>query len=306
MIYRLCQETLYSYAGPVPFSRHIARMLPTSRTGQRVVTATLAIDPAPSERRQSIDFFGNRVTHFALDRSHDRLTVRLDAEIAVARVAPPPAETTPAFELVRAAAAASTDLGPASPIHALFASPAIDLPPAITRYAAASFAADRPVLAGAAELMTRIRDDFAYEPGATDVTTRPAEAFAKKAGVCQDFAHVMIAGLRGLSLPARYVSGYLRTEPPPGCPRLEGADATHAWVEVWCGAAAGWIGLDPTNGIYAGDDHIVLAVGRDYTDVSPLDGVIFAYGDHTIEVRVDVIPLDGPAAADTGAEGEDG
>lgn len=147
------------------------------------------------------------------------------------------------------------------------------------------------MLEAALELMHRVHDDFTYQPGATVVTTAPHEAFAAKAGVCQDFAQVMIAGLRGLGLPARYVSGYLRTILPEGQPRLEGADATHAWVEVWCGPAFGWIGLDPTNAIPAGDDHIILAVGRDYADVSPVDGVIVTSGDHILAVGVDVVPV---------------
>lgn len=308
MIYLVRQKTLYAYAASVPFSRHVARMLPVSRRGQTVVAAALTVDPDPSEKREGVDFFGNRVLHFALDRPHDRLVVDLDAEIVVARPPLPGADGVPAFEAVRDLAINSDDLGPDSPAHALFASPSVDLAAEVTDYARVSFAPGRPMLAGAIELMARIHDDFRYEPGATDVTTRPAEAFAEKAGVCQDFAHVMIAGLRGLALPARYVSGYLRTEPPEGSPRLEGADATHAWVEVWCGPDAGWVGLDPTNGITAGDDHIVLAVGRDYADVSPLDGVIFAYGDHSIDVRVDVVPVgeeseaEAPPNPDTGHE----
>jgi transglutaminase-like putative cysteine protease len=305
MNYRVAQETLYAYAAPVPFSRHLARMLPVNRPGQLVRSAALVIEPVPSERRESLDFFGNRLVHFALDRPHDRLRVRLDAEIAVTRPPLPAPEATPAFEAVGAAAVASRDPGPEAPAHGLHASPSVDLVAAVTAYAATSFPSKTPVLEGAVDLMARIHAGFRYEPGVTDVTTRPAEVFAARAGVCQDFAHLMIAGLRGLSLPARYVSGYLRTEPPEGSPRLEGADATHAWVEVWCGEATGWIGLDPTNGIAAGDDHIVLAVGRDYADVSPLDGVIFAYGDHGVEVKVDVIPLEAERPVRPVAEDDD-
>jgi transglutaminase-like putative cysteine protease len=163
----------------------------------------------------------------------------------------------------------------------------VPLDAAITRYAGLSFPVGRPVLEGAIELMKRIKGDFAYVPGATDADTSPSEAFVARKGVCQDFAHVMIAGLRGLALPARYVSGYLRTEPPAGQARLEGADET------------GWVGLDPTNGIVAGEDHLVLAIGRDYSDVSPLDGVIIASGAHSLTVAVDVIPLSGPSGKRT-------
>mgnify|MGYP001350172126 CR=1 FL=1 len=165
------------------------------------------------------------------------------------------------------------------------------LEPAIGEYVMESFAPDRPVLEAGLDLTKRIKRDFAYDPTATDVTTRPIVSFEKKAGVCQDFAHVMISGLRTIGLPAAYVSGFLRTEPPPGQPRLEGADATHAWVALWCGREAGWIGLDPTNGVAAGEDHVVLAIGRDYADAAPADGVIVTSGDHTLDVAVDVVPL---------------
>jgi transglutaminase-like putative cysteine protease len=193
---------------------------------------------------------------------------------------------------VRAAACACIDIGPASPVHFVHPSRQVSLDAAIRDYARASFPPGRPVLAGATELMQRIRDDFTYEPGATTVTTTPSAAFALRRGVCQDFAHVMIAGLRGIGLPAGYVSGFLRTVPPPGAVRLAGADATHAWVTVWCGAA-GWRGLDPTNALTAGEDHVVLAVGRDYADVALIDGVMLASGRQQLTTAVDVIPVEG-------------
>jgi len=294
MIYELRQETRYVYTAAVPYSSHVARLLPVDRKGQTVRRATLSIAPIPAERRETTDFFGNRLCHFALDLPHDELLVRLEAEVEVAPTEPYLAALTPPVEEVRVLAAASSDPGADSPVHGLFASPSVPIDTAITRYAALSFPARRPVLDGAIDLMTRIKADFAYVPGATDADTSPSDAFVARKGVCQDFAQVMIAGLRGLALPARYVSGYLRTEPPPGKERLEGADATHAWVEVWCGGEAGWVGLDPTNGIPAGEDHLILAIGRDYSDVSPLDGVIVASGAHSLTVAVDVIPLSGP------------
>lgn len=299
MIYELRQETRYAYTAAIPYSSHVARLLPVDRPGQTVRRATLTIRPEPAERRETTDFFGNRICHFALDRPHDELIVRLDAEVEVAPADPYLAALTPSAEEVRVLAASSDDLGPASPAHGLFASPSVQLDAAITRYAARSFPARRPMLDGSIDLMKRIKADFSYVPGATDADTSPSEAFAAKEGVCQDFAQVMIAGLRGLALPARYVSGYLRTEPPPGQARLEGADATHAWVEVWCGDEAGWVGLDPTNGIAAGEDHLILAIGRDYSDVSPLDGVIVTSGNHSLTVAVDVIPLPGASAKRT-------
>ena len=161
----------------------------------------------------------------------------------------------------------------------------------VTAYAAASFPQGHGILVSAVDLMHRIRREFKYDPKATVISTPLREVFEKRHGVCQDFAHVMIAGLRGLGLPAAYVSGYLRTIPPPGKPRLQGADATHAWVSAWCGAELGWIGFDPTNDLLIENDHIILAVGRDFSDVSPVDGIIVGSRNQKLGVAVDVIPV---------------
>ena len=187
----------------------------------------------------------------------------------------------------------SLDLSPNSPTHYLFPSRQVSLDPEIRVYAAESFTTDRPVLDAAVELMGRIKADFTYEIGATNASTMPSMSFALRRGVCQDFAHVMISGLRGLGLPACYVSGYLRTVQPGDEIKLEGADAMHAWVLVWCGEQAGWHGLDPTNGIRAGEDHVTLAIGRDYADVAPIDGVVLASGRQRLTTAVDVIPVEG-------------
>jgi transglutaminase-like putative cysteine protease len=191
---------------------------------------------------------------------------------------------------VRDEAFARSDVGPRSPAHFLFPSRMIALDPQISNYTRASFPADRPVLDAAIELIGRLKSDIVYEIGATTVTTTPPTAFAQRRGVCQDFAHIMISGLRGIGLPAAYVSGYLRTVPRTDAPRLQGADAMHAWVLVWCGSQTGWIGLDPTNAVLAADEHVVLAIGRDYTDVAPMDGVIFGAGRQRIDVAVSVTP----------------
>jgi transglutaminase-like putative cysteine protease len=290
MIYDLRQTTCYSYASVVGFSRHVLRLTPIGRPRQRVLAHTLDISPAPLERQDGVDFFGNRQTWIALDQPHDQLTVRLAARIVVDAV--PPVDHSPPWPAVAEAAGASADLAPLSPAHFLFPSRQVTLVDDIRDYARRSFPADRPVAEAALELGRRIQADFAYDPAATTVTTDPALSFALRRGVCQDFAHIMITGLRGLRIPAAYVSGYLRTVPPPGSPRLEGADAMHAWVLVWCGPDAGWIGIDPTNGISAGTDHIVLAIGRDYADVAPIDGVIYAAGSHQLTVAVDVVPVE--------------
>jgi len=175
------------------------------------------------------------------------------------------------------------------PRRYVFASPLVPVLEPVTGYAALSFAAGCGIIAGAVDLMHRIRTDFKYDPKATVISTPLNEVFEKRHGVCQDFAHVMIAGLRGLELPAAYVSGYLRTFPPPGKPRLQGADATHAWVSLWCGEGIGWVGFDPTNDLLVENDHIVLAVGRDFSDVSPVDGIIVGSRKQKLAVAVDVL-----------------
>jgi len=200
------------------------------------------------------------------------------------------AELTAPFEQIRDEACRSATLEAESPAHFLFPSYCVPLDRDIADYAGESFAPGQPVLAGALDLMRRIHRDFTYHPGATDVSTPPADAFALKRGVCQDFAHIMICGLRSLGLPAAYVSGYLRTVPAPGEKPLEGADATHAWVSVWCGRD-GWRGLDPTNAIVAGEDHIILAIGRDYADVAPSEGMIVSSGHQKLSVAVTVVPV---------------
>jgi transglutaminase-like putative cysteine protease len=293
MIYDIRQVTTYRYASPAAYARHVLRLTPIDRgTGQRVHAAAIEIEPAPVRRREGRDFFGNRMTWVELDRPHDTLSVRVAARVGVHPDAVPAAESTPAWESVCEQAAASRELTPSSPAHFLFASRQVSLDPEIRAYAAESFRPQRPVVAAATELMLRIKTDFVYEVGVTTATTTPPMSFALRRGVCQDFAHIMISGMRGLGLPAAYVSGYLRTtstaEPDVG---LRGADAMHAWVLAWCGEEAGWIGLDPTNAMLAGEDHIVLAVGRDYADVAPIDGVIFASGGQRLEVAVSVTPV---------------
>ena len=291
MIYDIRQVTTYHYASHVAYARHVLRLTPIDRPGQRVHATALDVEPAPMERREGSDFFGNRMTWIELDKPHDMLSVRVAARVAVKHDAAQAAETTPPWEEVRAVAFASLDLSPNSPTHYLFASRQVSLDPEIRAYAAESFSPGRPLLDAAVELMKRIKGDFVYEIGATTASTTPPMSFALRRGVCQDFAHIMISGMRGLGLPAAYVSGYLRTGHSPDEDELTGADAMHAWVLVWCGEEAGWVGLDPTNAIFAGDDHIVLAIGRDYADVAPIDGVIFASGGQRLEVSVSVTPV---------------
>jgi transglutaminase-like putative cysteine protease len=285
MIYDIRQGTTYRYASEVAYARHVLRLTPIDRPDQRVHATALDVEPVPIGRREGHDFFGNRMTWIELEQPHDMLSVRVAARVAVKNEPPPNAEATPPWEDICDGALASLDLSPASPSHYLFPSRQVSLDPEIRAYAAESFVAGRPVLAAAVDLMRRIKTDFVYEIGATTASTTPPMSFALRRGVCQDFAHIMISGMRGLGLPAAYVSGYLRTG------ELTGADAMHAWVLVWCGEGAGWHGLDPTNAIFAGDDHVVLAIGRDYADVAPIDGVIYASGGQRLEVSVSVTPV---------------
>ncbi len=289
MIYDVRQTTTYHYASPVAHARQLLRLTPIDRSDQRVHAAALEIEPMPIERREGRDFFGNRVTSVLLDEPHDSLTVRVAARIAVQRQAE--VIVTPPWETVRQAAFASSDLSPLAPAHYLFPSRQVSLDPEIRDYASESFPAGRPVLEGAMHLMHRIKTEFIYEVGATTASTTPPMSFALRRGVCQDFSHVMISGMRGLGLPVGYVSGYLRTGPINGEAQLEGADAMHAWVMAWCGEETGWIGLDPTNDMLAGNDHLVLAIGRDYADVAPIDGVIVGAGGQQLEVSVKVTPV---------------
>jgi transglutaminase-like putative cysteine protease len=291
VIYDIRQVTTYDYASVVAYARHVLRLTPIDRPGQRVHAAALEIEPAPITRREGQDFFGNRMTWIEFDQPHDRLSVRVAARVAVKRDVMP--QASPAWEAIRDAAFAATDLSPNSAVHYVFPSRQVSLDPEIRAYAAKSFPPGRPVLDGAVDLMRRIKADFVYEVGATTASTTAPMSFALRRGVCQDFAHIMISGMRGLGLPAAYVSGYLRSGSSQD-DELAGADAMHAWVLVGRGDEVGWCGLDPTNGIFAGDDHVVLAIGRDYADVAPIDGVIFASGGQRLEVSVSVTPVASP------------
>jgi transglutaminase-like putative cysteine protease len=291
MIYEVRHVTTYRYEAPVASSRCALRLLPRSDPGQTVLDCGLDIVPAPAEHSELTDFFGNRTVHAEIETPHNELRVAALSRIEVDRPETPAPALTPAWEDIRRVAVMAQSLAPTSPVHGLYPSRLVPLHEPATDYARKSFTPTRPILEAASELMTRINADFRYDPKATAVTTPLGEAFEKKGGVCQDFAHIMIAGLRGLGLPALYVSGYIRTIPPAGKPRLEGADASHAWVSVWCGVEFGWLGLDPTNAMLIGNDHLVVALGRDYADVSPVDGTLFGSGKQKLTVTVDVLPI---------------
>jgi transglutaminase-like putative cysteine protease len=291
MIYDVRQTTSYAYASSVSYARHVLRLTPIDRNGQRVQASVLDIRPAPADRREGQDFFGNRLTWIVLEEPHDQFSVQVAGRLVVEPPPPPGEEHAPAWEAVRDQAFAVNDIGPTSPAHFLFPSRQAPLDAEIRAYVEASFTPGRPIVAAAAELMRRIAADLVYQVGATDASTQPSVAFSLRRGVCQDFAHIMISGLRGIGVPAAYVSGYLRTVPPSGVAPLQGADAMHAWVLVWCGQGTGWVGLDPTNAMFANDSHIVVAIGRDYSDIAPIDGVVFGSGVQQLKVSVSVTPV---------------
>jgi transglutaminase-like putative cysteine protease len=289
VIYDIRHVTTYSYESPVNFARCSLRLEPKSGDGQQLISHAVEIRPKPAERTARRDFFGTHTESVLIETAHRHLRIDSKSRVSVARRTPDRAASSPSWEGVRDVALESNSLGPSSPIGYVFASSLVPVQPPVTAYAAASFPRGAGILTGAVDLMHRIRTEFKYDPKATVIATPLAEVFDKRHGVCQDFAHVMIAGLRGLGLPAAYVSGYLRTVPPPGQPRLQGADATHAWVSVWCGDEIGWVGFDPTNDVMVENDHIILAVGRDFSDVSPVDGIIVGTRQQKLGVAVDVL-----------------
>ncbi len=296
MIYDIHHVTTYEYGSPVRFAHCALRLLPGDLPGQTVLSSEMTIDPAPAQMTERVCFFGNRVTSLTITTEHSDLVVTIDTAIDIDRPPWPQAETTAPFEAVREEAFGFASIDKASPAHFLHPSRFVPRFAPAADYAAVSFTPGRPVLEGAVELMRRIRADFKYDTKATLVSTPISEAFQKRRGVCQDFAHIMIAGLRGLGLPAAYVSGYIRTIPPPGKKRLQGADAMHAWVSLWCGEEIGWVDLDPTNSMLIGNDHITLARGRDYADISPVAGIILGTREQDVDVEVDVIPREDAAA----------
>ena len=292
MLYDVRLELTYDYDALVHGGRHLIRVAPISVPGvQRVVASSLSFEPRPQRESTFTDFFGNSATVITYVEPHDRLNVRLTARVQVEDVHPP-ADLSPALPALRQEITRFWSVAPDSPHHFLAASPRVHLVPGITDYAQAIIADTPSVMAAATALCMAIHRDFAYDPKATDVETKPAEAFALRKGVCQDFAHVMIAGLRGVGIPAGYVSGFLRTKPPAGTPRLEGADAMHAWVRAWCGQHVGWLEFDPTNAMIAGPDHISIGHGRDYADISPIVGVLKTHGSHDTTQSVDVLRVE--------------
>ena len=292
MLLRIVHHTRYRYQTPVLLAQHLAHLRPLEWQGQQVLEHRLSVSPEPAQLQQGLDAFGNWRCFFALQSAHDTLDVGADSLVQTR--APEALPDSPPWEEVREGFRyhAGARYLPASEF--LFASPYVPRDPIFAAFAQPAFTPGRPLLEACAALCHKIHTELQYESASTQVNTPALEALAQGKGVCQDFAHIMIGCLRSQGLAARYVSGYLLTQPPPGQPRLIGADASHAWVSVWCDGA--WHDFDPTNDRCGspspGEDYVTLTLGRDFGDVSPLRGVIQGGGAHLLQVEVTVAPPD--------------
>ena len=289
MRYQLSHRTSYSYASSVDSAHHIAHLWAREFPGQKVSSIDIVTHPEPALAARHIDYFGNHIGVYRIDKPHTRFDIEVRASVDVRFPDPPPADQTPPWEEARAGLSAAGFPQAIEASEFVQESPLVPLDAALREYGGKSLAPGRPILEAARELASRIKADFEYHPGATDISTPLHDVFTGKAGVCQDFAHVMIAALRSHGLAAGYVSGYIRTVHSKDEIALRGADASHAWVAVWCGDKAAWVHLDPTNDLVAKEDHVAVAWGRDFSDVSPLRGVILGGDSHSYGVEVTLI-----------------
>jgi transglutaminase-like putative cysteine protease len=288
MMYWVRHITSYAYDQPVDLAAHLLHLKPRALPGQRVIHARIRCQPAPDHATETHDHFGNAATRIFIAAPHQHFEVTAEALVEVNFAPPPPPETTQPWDMVAEQAQRGRDeateyLHPSA--HAPALAEAAD-------FARPCFPPGRPVLAALLHLNERIATEFRFQAGVTSISTPVEEVLRLRRGVCQDFTHLMIAALRSLGLPARYMSGYIRTRPLPGQERRRGADQSHAWVGAWLGERDGWVGLDPTNGIMVRDEHVVIAWGRDFADISPLRGVILGGGAHHLSVSVDLEPAD--------------
>lgn len=291
MHYKIKHVTNYTYSVPVNVCQNLVMLTPRDDHRLQLHHHRLDTHPAPQFSARRNDAYGNHVHAFSIEESHKQLTVTAQNRVTV-RPVPPPADNGRPWEEIVAGVRGETDPAWQDASRFLFDSQRIRRQPDFTDYARVSFANDRPILEATRDLTRRIHSDFRYDKHSTDVGTATEQAFRQRSGVCQDFAHIEIACLRSIGVPVRYVSGYLRTLPPAGQPRLIGADQSHAWVAVYCGPEHGWVDVDPTNDCLCNTDHIPIAFGRDYNDVIPLRGVFLGGGDHQLRVSVDVSPID--------------
>jgi transglutaminase-like putative cysteine protease len=291
MIYRIVHRTTFKYRHPVSVGKHVACLKPRTLPRQQLAQCELHIQPTPATMTERIDYFGNLLYFFTVQEPHKELVVESRSEVRVEDgAALSPQDSLSWEEAVRLVANDQSPTG-LEAYQFRFESPRIKPRPEFASYASQSFTPERPLREALLDLTARIHTDFRFDSKGTNVRTTPEEVFRKRRGVCQDFAHFQIACLRSLNLSARYVSGYLRTYPPPGQPRLVGADASHAWMSAYC-PGIGWIDVDPTNDVVPSNGHVTLAWGRDYGDVSPLYGVIQGGGTHVLTVAVDMDALE--------------
>jgi len=286
MIYRLHHATSYDYAEPVVLGTHFMHLMPRERPGQFIRESQLAITPAPELRRDETDHFGNVTTTVSLTLPHRQFVVALSATVDVAQPAPPRADFSPCWEEISNAALRRAEIAEFA-LPSPLATPTAEILALATEF----FPSGEPIIAGLIALNRKIFQLMTYRGGVTNTATTAAQVVKGRVGVCQDYAHLMIAVLRAIGLPARYVSGYLRTLPIEGVEKRRGADQSHAWCSAWAGDAIGWVDFDPTNNLLVHDEHVTLAWGRDFQDVSPLRGIILGGGRHTLRVNVDLDPV---------------
>lgn len=290
MKYTITHRTLYRYSSGVALCHNEARLLPRETPWQSYRPSRIEIRPRPALLSERLDFFGNRALYFAIQDIHQRLVVTVVTEVEVSKVRRlDETISSPPWEQALAALRNNLDQEVIEARQFTLNSPFIAAQPKFRQYAESSFPPGRPLLEGVSDLNQRIYQEFTYDPQFTTVATPLDQVLSERRGVCQDFAHLAIACLRALGLAARYVSGYLETLPPPGQPRLIGADASHAWLAVYV-PGIGWVEFDPTNGCRPDEKHVTLAWGRDYGDVAPLKGVMTGGGNHSLDVSVDVAP----------------
>jgi transglutaminase-like putative cysteine protease len=290
MRYNIRHTTLYSYTSTVPVCHNQVHLAPRDTAAQSCREHRLAIDPQPSIRAKRRDYFGNDMEFFSIQEAHEGLSVTATSLVDVASPVLKIGQKTPAWEDVAAAIPASLSSQSLAAYFLSLPSPRIRPSAALADYALPSFPARRPIFDAVRDLTARIHGDFTFDAKATTVYTSPEELLELRRGVCQDFAHFSIGCLRSLGLAARYVSGYVATTPPPGMPRLAGADASHAWISAFCGPL-GWVDFDPTNDAVVADLHVTVGWGRDYGDICPIQGVFVGGGHHSMKVGVDMIPL---------------
>ena len=291
MLYQITHITRYSYPQSVSVCHNEACLTPRTSPVQTCESSRLRVYPPPATMSERIDFFGNQIHHFSFHDGFQELTVRAQSRVRVMRPAPQTSIPSPTWEAVVRKVAAAESPEALEAYQFVFESPRVSKAHKFREYGAKTFTPNRPLWDGLRELTSRVFEEFTFDTKATHVSTTVDEVFESRRGVCQDFAHVMLAILRSLGLPARYVSGYLRTAPPPGEQRLVGADVSHAWVSVWCGQELAWVDTDPTNDVFVGNDHVTIAYGRDYSDITPVKGVYIGGGPHSLKVSVDVEPL---------------